>query len=161
MIVREAGAGDVDDIEAVARASWETDYPAILSRETAREGVEEWYGADRLAAEIESDDALVPVADGEAGVVGFAHAVAEESDGTILRLYVAPDHRREGVGGDLLDHTREALIERGVERVRAMVLAANDPGNEFYRRHGFKLAAESGTVIAGTSYEENVYVAER
>ncbi|WP_049900270.1 GNAT family N-acetyltransferase [Halococcus agarilyticus] len=161
MIVRETESADVDAIEAVARASWETDYPAILSRETAREGVEEWYAADRLAAEIESDDALVPVADGEDGVVGFAHAVAEEASGTILRLYVAPEHRREGVGGDLLDHTREALGERGAERVRAMVLAENEPGNEFYRRHGFELAEESETVIADTPYRENVYVSER
>ena len=161
MVVREADGSDVDAIEAVARASWETDYPAILSRETAHEGVEEWYAADRLAAEVESDDALVPVADGEDGVIGFAHAVTEEAGGTILRLYVAPEHRREGVGGDLLEHTRKALAERGAERVRAMVLAENEPGNAFYRRHGFELADESETVIAGTSYRENVYVAGR
>ncbi|EMA44947.1 GNAT family N-acetyltransferase [Halococcus saccharolyticus] len=161
MIVREAMVDDIDAIEAVARASWETDYPAILSRETAREGVEEWYDADRLAAEIESDDALVPVADGGDGVVGFVHAVEDEAGGTILRLYVAPEHRREGVGGDLLDHTREVLAERGAEQIRAMVLAENEPGNEFYRRHGFELVEESETVIAATSYRENVYVSER
>ncbi|EMA53720.1 GNAT family N-acetyltransferase [Halococcus salifodinae] len=161
MIVRESRHDDVDAIEAVARASWETDYPTILSRETARDGVEEWYDADRLAAEIESDDALVPVADSGDEVVGFAHAVEDEGGGAILRLYVAPEHRREGVGGDLLDHTHEAFGERGAEQVRAMVLAENEPGNEFYRRHGFELVEESETVIADTSYRENVYVAER
>lgn len=160
MAIRESTAEDVEAIARVARASWEADYPDILSRETAAEGVEAWYAPEQLEREIESENALVPVVEIEAEIVGFAHAVADERGGTILRLYVAPEHRRDGVGGDLLEHTRSALAERGAERVRAMVFADNDLGNEFYRRFGFEPERESETEIGGETYRENVYVAE-
>ena len=161
MELREAATGDVEAIERVARASWEADYPDILSRETVEEGVEEWYAPERIAAEIETDDALVPVAETDGEVTGFAHAVEDERGGTILRIYVAPDHRRAGVGGELLEHAREKLESRGAERIHAMVLAENELGTEFYRRRGFELAEEGETVIGETTYRENVYVAER
>ncbi len=157
MKIRKATTDDTEAIAAVARASWEADYPDILSRETAREGVEEWYAPEKIEAEIESD-ALIPVAEVGEEVAGFAHAVEDEQGGTILRLYVVPDHRREGVGGDLLEHARDALDARGAERVRAMVLADNEVGNEFYQRFGFELAEEGETVIGETTYRENVYV---
>ena len=35
MEYRDATRGDAEAIERIARASWETDYPDILSRETA------------------------------------------------------------------------------------------------------------------------------
>lgn len=160
MEIREATTDDTEAIERVARASWENDYPDILSRETAREGVEEWYAPETIDAEIESDDALIPVAETDGEVVGFAHAVEDEDGGTILRLYVAPDYRREGVGGDLLEHARDVLDARGAERVRVMVLADNEVGNEFYQRFGFELIEEGETAIGETTYRENVYVAE-
>jgi ribosomal protein S18 acetylase RimI-like enzyme len=160
MTVREATSDDAESIAGVARVSWKHDYPDILSRDTAEQGVEEWYGPETITTEIDSDDAVVPVAESDDEIVGFAHAVADETGGTILRVYVAPEHRNEGIGGDLLDYAREALTDRGAERVRAMVLADNDPGNEFYRRFGFELDEKSETRIGEGTYRENVYVAE-
>jgi ribosomal protein S18 acetylase RimI-like enzyme len=160
MTLREATTDDIEAIRAVAQASWETDYPGILSRETVQEGIEEWYGPEELTPKITSDDTLVLVADTDTGIRGFAHAVEDENGGSILRLYVAPDHRREGIGGDLLQYTCEALRERSAERIQAMVLAENDPGNEFYQQFGFSLIEENETVIDGTTYRENVYIAE-
>ena len=160
MTVREATSGDAESIAGVARVSWKHDYPDILSRDTAEQGVEEWYAPETIAAEIDSDDAVVPVAERDGEVVGFAHAVEDELGGTILRVYVAPDHRGEGIGGDLLGHTHETLADRGAERVRAMVLAENEPGNEFYRRFDFELDEKSETRIGEETYRENVYVHE-
>lgn len=157
---RNATTDDTEAIREIAWASWEADYPDILSRETVEEGVEEWYSPERIETEIQSDDVLLPVAEVEDELVGFAHAVEDESGGTVLRVYVAPEHRREGIGGDLLSSAHDALRERGAEQVRAMVLAENDPGNEFYRQHGFELAEESETVIGDSTHRENVYVTE-
>ncbi|WP_435077946.1 GNAT family N-acetyltransferase [Halococcus sp. AFM35] len=160
MTVREATNTDAESIAGVARVSWKHDYPNILSRDTVEQGVEEWYAPETIATEIDSDDAVVPVAEREGKVVGFAHAVEDELGGTILRVYVAPEHRNEGIGSDLLEHVREELADRGAERVRAMVLAENDPGNEFYRRFGFELDEQSETRIGEETYRENVYVTE-
>jgi len=158
MTVRPADPDDIDAVKRVAERSWTADYPDILSRETAEAAAEEWYGADSLAAELDAERTLLSVVEADDRVVGFAHATWNDDEGYILRLYVHPDHRGAGHGRELLAATRTALADRGVDRVSAMVLAANDGGNEFYERFGFERADESETVIDGESYRENRYV---
>lgn len=158
MAIRGATTDDIEGIRRVARQSWRTDYPEILSRETAEEAVEEWYDPDHLEEEVESDDALIPVfetVDGDVG--GFAQIVWDAQTGTVLRLYVAPDHRGRGIGTDLLTWTVDALADRNVERVRALVLSENEPGNAFYRSFGFEKTGEDRTTIGDDTYRENTY----
>jgi ribosomal protein S18 acetylase RimI-like enzyme len=102
-------------------------------------------------------------ADGEdARVVGFAHAeLGRDDEGYVLRLYVHPDYRGRGLGRRLLERTRDDLFAHGAERINAMVLAANEPGNEFYRRFGFEKVAEGETTIGGETYPEHTYTLER
>jgi ribosomal protein S18 acetylase RimI-like enzyme len=171
MTVREASADDVAAIREVARAAWEADYPEILSRETAERGVEEWYDSGQIAGDVAGSRTrlFVACADDEEGgggedgeVVGFAHAeLGRDDEGYVLRLYVHPDHRNRGFGRRLLERTREDLFEHGAERINAMVLAANEPGNAFYRSFGFEKVTEGETTIGGESYRENTYVLER
>jgi ribosomal protein S18 acetylase RimI-like enzyme len=158
MTVREASAADIQAIREVARASWEADYPGILSRETAEEGVEEWYTPERLRAALVDSKALLFVAVEEDSPVGFVHgAVTGEGEGHVLRLYVHPDHRRRGVGGRLLERARDELVAYGVDRIYAQTLADNDLGNAFYRDRGFEKVDEGETTIAGNSFRENTY----
>jgi ribosomal protein S18 acetylase RimI-like enzyme len=159
MHVREATTEDVPAIRRVAERSWEADYPDIVSRETASEGVEQWYGSERVHEELARAETGLLVAEEGDDVVGFAHAVWGGEAGTVLRLYVDPDHRRAGVGGELLAATVARLLDEGVDRVKATVLAENDPGNAFYEAHGFE--REPGTQeteIAGERHEEHVWV---
>jgi ribosomal protein S18 acetylase RimI-like enzyme len=157
MTTRAATTGDVTAIKRVARAAWRADYPDVLSRETAEAGVEEWYDEGRLRTEIERDDGVVLVGERDGEVVGFAHAVVSEDRGTVLRVYVHPDARHDGRGGDLLARTLDALRERGAARVQAMVLADNDLGRAFYESAGFEMEDEGETTIAGETYRECVY----
>ncbi|MFC6837156.1 GNAT family N-acetyltransferase [Halomarina ordinaria] len=155
MNVREATLADVPALRRIARASWERD--EVLTRETATETVEEWYDESRLAADVESPGVLVLAAAMRDAVIGFAHAVVHGDTGTVLRLYVEPDRRRTGVGTQLLEATCEELAARGVERVQAMTLAANDPGTAFYEANGFERTSKGTTTIGGESYPEHVY----
>lgn len=160
--VRPATRDDIGGIVRIAERSWEHDYPDILSRETAAEGVHEWYSEGRLASELRGEDARIFVAEDGDGVMGFVHTARTDGEGDVLRLYVDPGHRGEGIGSALLDRAVEYLFDRGAERVRAMVLAANEPGHEFYRTQGFERAPETEeTEIAGDRYEEHAYVLER
>lgn len=161
MEIRRADSADIDAIERVAEATWNTDYPGILNREAIEEGVEEWYDPGRLESELEEEDAVVLVAEIDDEVVGFAHAVRQQRTGFILRVYTHPEARGEGVGSELLSHARDALIKRGVDSIRAMVLAGNEPGNAFYESFGFEKVGEDETVIGGESYTENVYERKR
>ncbi|MFC5970918.1 GNAT family N-acetyltransferase [Halomarina salina] len=164
MTVRRATGDDVDGIRAVAERSWTTDYPDILTRETATEAVEDWYAPDQIRAELRDSRTLVLVAERDAetddGVVGFAHATWTDADreGYLLRLYVDPDHRRENLGRELLDRTTAELAGLGVERVNAMVLSANEPGRAFYEHFGFDHVDEQRTTVGGESYPESRYV---
>ncbi|MHC3438900.1 N-acetyltransferase family protein [Natrialbaceae archaeon A-gly3] len=162
MKCRDATRGDAEAIGRIARASWETDYPEILSRETATdEAVEEWYGREAIERELETPGTVALVAEDERGeVVGFSHAVVTDGEATILRVYVHPEARGEGVGTELLEATIEDASSRAADRVRAMVLTANEPGNAFYRSAGFEPAETGETVIGGDRYEERIYELE-
>lgn len=161
MTVRSATADDVEAIRAVAEAAWRADYPAVLNRENVDDAVEEWYAPDRLAEALGEYSTVAFVAESGREVVGFVHAVWDREEGDVLRVYVAPDHRGEGLGRALVERACEELFDRGVDRVKAMVLAANERGNEFYRALGFAPTDEGGeTEIGGERYEERVYVRE-
>ncbi|KTG29421.1 GNAT family N-acetyltransferase [Haloferax profundi] len=162
MTIRVATEEDIDAIRHVAKASWETDYPEILTRETIEEGFNDWYAHEQIADALVPARSLLLVAERDDAVVGFAHATwsSDEGEGYILRLYVHPDYRRQNVGHELLNRTRVELAEAGVDRINAMVLAENDPGNNFYDQFGFEYVDESQTTIGGDSYRENRYVLE-
>jgi ribosomal protein S18 acetylase RimI-like enzyme len=163
MTVRTATGDDVDAIRAVADRSWTTDYPDILTRETAEDAVNEWYAPESVATELRDSRTLVLVAEREGDVAGFAHATWTDADreGYLLRLYVDPDHRRERVGRELLEATCARLVEVGVERVNAMVLSANEPGRRFYEHFGFEHVDEQETTVGGERHPESRYVLDR
>lgn len=161
MTVREASASDADAIREVARDSGETDYPSILGQAVVDDGVEEWYGVDGVRDALGESATRLLVATEADAVVGFVHAVVDSDEGHVLRLYVAPEHRRHGDGSRLLERICEELFERGADRVFALVLAENERGNAFYRDHGFEKVDENETTIAGNSYRENTFALTR
>lgn len=158
MTVRPATEADVEAIRRVAERSWETDYPDILTRETAETGVEDWYDRERIRAAVDEAKTLLLVVERNGDVVGFAHGNWRNDEGHLLRIYVDPDHRRAGVGRELLVETCGALFDRGVDEIGAMVLSANEPGRAFYERFGFEHGEEAETTIAGEAYPESRYV---
>lgn len=159
MAIREASDGDIEAIHDVAKASWETDYPDILSRETVEEGIEEWYDTDSVRKAVSDSKMRLFVAAEDETVVGFAHAILSNQDeGHILRLYVHPEHREQGIGRRLFERTREDLTDHGVDQLYAMVLADNDLGEAFYESLGFEKTDESETTIGGNEYRESTFV---
>lgn len=157
MTVRKAEPTDVEAIRSIAEASWNEDYPYILSRESIEQGFDEWYSTDRLQTELTDPKSLVLVADEEGQTKGFLHAIVDGTDGVILRLYVHPEHRRQGVGRDLFTHARAELQSYDVDNIRAMVLAENTLGSQFYRELGFEKVSEGVTTIGDERYDEEVY----
>lgn len=160
MSVRTATPEDVTAINDVATEAWESDYPDILTRETVEDGVSDWYAPEQIESELVESQTLLLVTERDDSVVGFAHATWHDADsaGYILRIYVHPDHRREGIGRALLDRTCTELFDHDIDRINAMVLSGNDRGAAFYERFGFEFADESETEIGGEHYPESRYV---
>lgn len=157
MEIRPADGGDVEAIRGVAERSWDHDYPTFLTRETITDGIEEWYGHDSIRADLANPRSSIFVADRDGAVVGFVQAHQSDGTGHVLRLYVDPEHRRSGVGTALFDVAVDALSAAGVERIRAMALAANEPGCAFYRALGLDRVDTDATTIGGERYEEAVF----
>ena len=156
MEITTARVENIEAIRSVVEASWDVDYPETISRETVTEGIDEWYSEESLTAAITAPKTPVLVARDER-VVGFAHAVVDGETGVVLRLYVDPSHRREGIGGELFERARDELEAYDVEKIRALVLADNDTGNEFYRRVGMTVVSTDETRIGGEWFDENTY----
>jgi len=162
MVIRDARERDVPVIRLVAERAWSTDYPNIISRETVAEGVHQWYDEAAIEEALHRNDAMVLVATADDDVAGFIHVVYGDDIGNILRLYVDPGYRGTQLGSDLLEAATERLFETGVDEVRGMVLAANEPGNEFYRKHGFEPTGDTHeTEIGGEYHDERVWVRTR
>ena len=70
MEVRDATADDFEAMRRTAAASMHESYDSFLDPETIDAALDEWYGADTLAAQIEADGALLYVATEDDEVAG-------------------------------------------------------------------------------------------
>lgn len=159
MQVRNATREDGAAIRDVAEQSLKTSYS--LSPGTIENAIQNWYSDDQLAAELESEVELFLVVEDDTGdVVGFSQSVLAEPDGDILWVHVHPQRRGSGIGTELFEATREALVDMGAEFLRGKVLADNEQGNTFYEDHGFERVGSEQLEIDGKSHVENIYVEE-
>lgn len=158
MEIRPASDDDIEGIRRVAEASWETDYPDVLSRETIHEGVNQWYSEPVIKMELQSPRTVLLVATDEGGTIaGFVHGHWAGSTGVILRLYVHPDHRNEGLGSDLFEAVAEAFSDHDVDELRAMALDTNETATAFFQGLGMVQVGTETTAIAGEQYEEAIF----
>lgn len=72
------------------------------------------------------------------GVVGYFIAREVAGTGEVLNLAVAPESRRRGVGGALLDAGLAALRHRRVSEVFLEVRESNRAAQALYLGHGFR-----------------------
>ena len=157
MDVRSATVDDVDAIRTVARESLAASYDDTLPEGVIDDSVERWYDAAGLAEDVERGDTVFLIAVENDSVVGFAQSyVAHQREvvGDVDWIHVDPTRRNEGIGSELLGAIEAELRDRGVERVEARVLAANEAGVDFYGDHGFEPAGETTVEIGGEAFVE-------
>ncbi|WP_225332932.1 GNAT family N-acetyltransferase [Halomicrobium urmianum] len=158
--VRPATPADVPAVQRVARAGWHAAYDDRLGTGAVDAVVDDWYADETVRNYVTDDDVSYFVAEDDA-VVGYAAGGPDpDVDGPTAQLgaiYVHPDRWREGIGSRWLDALTDRLADRGFERLRIDVLAANDAGRAFYERRGFEVVdcgeVELGEVVCdGITY---------
>jgi len=162
MEVREATHDDFEAMRTTAAASMHESYGSFLAPTTIDSALDEWYGADTLAAQLEDDGTFLLVAEDDGDVAGFVQAELVSTDpaeGRVLWLHVHPDERGDGIGSRLFVRGQERLVGRGAERVTGVVLEGNSVGTSFYEGHGFTRAGEREVEVGDESHSEAVYVA--
>lgn len=108
------------------------------------------------------------VATRQGDIVGMAHAVApsvrapeHRDDDPVLRPYaeledpgslrisglaVFPEHRRQGIGGELMECVHGLALAKALPRISLLCFENNQPARDFCRRHGFREAARRPVV---------------
>lgn len=71
-------------------------------------------------------------------MVGFAFVMVNENNAAHLTtIGVAPEHRRRGIAGRLIEHAESSLRTRGVATLMLEVRVGNISAIDLYRRYGF------------------------
>jgi ribosomal protein S18 acetylase RimI-like enzyme len=78
------------------------------------------------------------------GIIGALPDQDGPGTAQIVSMWVAPTHRRSGLGTALIDAVRSWSQTRGIRTLRLMVTSRNYVAMEFYRRNGFTMTGKTG-----------------
>jgi ribosomal protein S18 acetylase RimI-like enzyme len=109
------------------------------------DGLPERYGGF-LLSQADKRDKIVLVAERRGEVVGYAYGGVEGNDYMVLRgpagevydVVVDPDHRRQGVGSELLSAALAALEKMGAPRVVLFTAEKNHIAQAIFAKVGFR-----------------------
>lgn len=134
----------IDSLERALERAASLDRASTASlAEIANEPVEEGTSAAYLERAFDEDETVLLVAEegGEEVGICLTGAWTEPLSGArmacVLALYVSPSVRHSGIARELIDATREALAERGVERLGARVEHNDDARISMGERWGW------------------------
>lgn len=129
MNVRRATPADIDAIYELGKAVEEF----AVNDETAN-----FWPRDLLAHAVQSDDALILVAEDEA-IVGFliVNYNGALKKALIENIYVQPDKRGQNVSDQLLEQMFRLLPEMGCEYIATLVPPDAQGAIDLYKRSGF------------------------
>ena len=77
------------------------------------------------------------------GIVGGKCVVRERKWVDVLSMWVAPTHRRAGLGKTLIDTVESWAVSLGASRLRLTVTSNNASAIDFYRRCGFEMTGKT------------------
>jgi ribosomal protein S18 acetylase RimI-like enzyme len=100
------------------------------------------------------------VATDRAEFVGLVSAFFDNNSGEpfISSMWVAPGHRRRGVGAMLVRAARRWLASSGATKVYAWVTSTNTKAIAFYESLGFEATETAGRPPSNRSVTERLYV---
>lgn len=156
MDIREATEHDSDRIRAIAEQSFRSSYSfSPLEIETI---VEDQFGDEAIVNRLDDDEQLFLVAEEDDFVSGFATARIEDADrGEIIWLHVDLTERGQEVGTELTERVLEALRDRSVGEIRALVLGQNQEGGEFFERFGLEHSGEIDLQFGDETFRAEVH----
>lgn len=155
--IRQATEEDADDIKRVAEQAWYEAHAPIIGDEIVAEFLEKYYDIDSLQEVLDRNEWITYVADAGEEVVGFVSGGPDGDEPELLhlnRVYVAPEHWGNSIGGRLLGAFEEDATRQAFDRIKLRVMVDNDQAVGFYESAGYDRREE----IYDESVETNSYV---
>ena len=69
--------------------------------------------------------------------IGYCVATSDRGQGEIDSLYIKPENRGAGLGGELMSRAMDWLTAHECEDIRITIAAGNEEALPFYRKYGF------------------------
>jgi [ribosomal protein S18]-alanine N-acetyltransferase len=110
---------------------------AEMSRDLIEQGLTWSWTPARVQHFITGAESSVIVARRERHVAAFAIMHFGDDVAHLNLLAVAPEHRRQGLGSQLMDWLTTTAIEAGIFRINLEVRTQNEAARSFYERLGF------------------------
>jgi len=110
---------------------------AEMSRDLIEHGLTWSWTPARVQHFISGDESSVVVARRERRIAAFAIMHFGDETAHLNLLAVAPEHRRQGLGRQLMDWLTATAVEAGVLRVNLELRTHNEAARIFYENLGF------------------------
>jgi len=118
------------------RLAQASDLPAVIDLE-GRSFTDPWSD-ESLRAELTCDDLRLPlICEFEGHLCGYMMAWRVVDQIHILNLATEPAQRRRGIASLLLARAAQEARQWGIREFTLEVRRSNEPGLQFYRKHGF------------------------
>ena len=111
---------------------------AEMSRDLIEQGLTWSWTPARVQHFITGPESSVVVARRERQIAAFAIMHFGDDVAHLNLLAVGPEHRRQGLGRQLVGWLTETAIEAGVFRINLELRLRNEPARIFYERLGFE-----------------------
>jgi ribosomal protein S18 acetylase RimI-like enzyme len=126
-----------DEISAI-RTLWESLNTDHLSKSTHFKSHFSKFTFEKRMEYLDKRDQLVVyVAEDKAEKIGYCIASVDGLIGEIDSLYVKAEHRRQGVGEEVMTHALKWLEDQNCDTIRVSIAEGNESVMDFYRRFGF------------------------
>lgn len=149
--IRRARLEELAGIARLAEIIWNAHYPSILSREQIRYMLDLMYAVDKMQREVCEEGICYWVAEDGSELVGFAAAGPTETPHVhkLHKLYVHPQHHRQGWGRKLLAAVQAHVRNAGSSRLVLCVNKRNETALRAYEKYGFRPLDSVCTPIGG------------
>ena len=100
-------------------------------------------GPEATLLKLTRDPGLFLVArDGDGRLVGTVMGAWDGRRAYVYHLAVAPERRREGIAGALMDELEERFIALGAVKAKLQILVENETSRAFFARRGYLLETD-------------------
>jgi len=153
-------AADLGAVSALARTVWQATYPPLISQAQIDAMLADRYAPQRIRDQLDDARHAWRIARQDDALVGFAHALCDETGCKLDKLYVHPDHQRLGIGAALLQEIAGWARAQQVHRLWLQVNRGNTQAIRAYEKYGVHIAG-SRVCDIGNGFVMDDHVMER